>query len=123
MTILHEEPVTIQRRTGAFVDALFVVNSLTTLKLDIGLQPAPGRVIMQLPERARGRETLVGRAEVDQPAMRTVGVLPNLPDRIVRESGSTYEVQSVVDWSVHTDGIPHREYALVRVADDEAPLL
>lgn len=122
MTILHEEDVTVQRRTGAYVDAEFVVQSLTTLPLSIGLQPAPGKMIMQLPERARGRETLVGRAAAEQPAMRTVGESGELPDRIVRESGSVYEVQGETDWTVHADGIPHREYVLVRVAPDEAPL-
>ncbi len=122
MTILGEEPVTVQRRSGAYVDGVLAITGLTTEPLIIGLQPAPGRVILQLPERARGRETLVGRAAAEQPELRTIGAAGELPDRIVRASGSVYEVQGVADWTPHTDGIPHREYTLVRVADDEVSL-
>lgn len=122
MTILGEESVTVQRRTGAYIDGVLAITGLTTEPLIIGLQPAPGRVILQLPERARGRETLVGYAALEQPELRTVGAAGELPDRIVRASGSVYEVQGVADWTPHADGIPHREYTLVRVADDEVSL-
>jgi hypothetical protein len=122
MTILAEEPVTIQRRTGAYVDGELTVTGLTTEPLIIGIQPAPGRVMLQLPERARGRETLVGRAAAEQPELRTIGAAGLLADRIVRATGSIYEVQGVADWTQHTDGIPHREYTLVRVGEDEVAL-
>jgi hypothetical protein len=122
MTILAEEPVTIQRRTAVYLDGVLAVTGLTTEPMIIGLQPAPGKIIMQLPERARGRETLVGFAAIEQPELRTIGASGTLPDRIIRASGSVYEVQGVADWTPHTDGIPHREYTLVRVAEDEVSL-
>ena len=119
MTILATELVTVQRRNGAYVDAEFVASAPSVFNAILGIQPAPGRVLMQLPERARGREAMIAFASAEQPALRTGGVSGELPDRVVRASGDTYEVHAVADWTPHTAGIPHRQYTLVRVADDE----
>ena len=119
MTILATEVVTVQRRSGSYVDGQFQVSTTDTFSAEIGLQPAPGRVLQQLPWRARKREVLIGYADERQPALRTNAVPGIAPDRIVRADGSEYEVQGVSDWTPHTAGVPHRTYTLVRVADDE----
>lgn len=119
MTILHVEPVTVERRTGAYVNSVFQTTATSEFVVDMGLQPAPGRVIQQLPWRARSRGVLVGYADEQQTRLRTAGLPGQAPDRIRRADGDRYEVHGVADWTPHAAGIPHRAYTLVRVSEDE----
>lgn len=119
MTILHTEEVTVERRKGAFVDSIFQTTSTDTFKVEMGIQPAPGRVIQQLPWRARMRGVLVGRADKMQKRLRSAGLPGQVPDRILRGDGDRFEVHADADYTTHMGGIPHREYTLVRVSEDE----
>ncbi|MEE9481216.1 MAG: hypothetical protein V3V34_11835 [Kiloniellales bacterium] len=119
-TLLGKESVTVERRTGDYVDGLFVVDSTTTFPAIIAVQPAPGRVLERLPEGARSSTTLRAWAEPEEPALRTADTPGGiLPDVVIRANGLRYHVHETVDWTVHDTGLPHRSYILVREESDE----
>lgn len=118
-TLLGKEPVTIQRRSGSYVDADFVVSSDTTFAAELALQPAGGRAIERLPEGARFGEIWMSWAEPEQAELRTTETPTQLPDVVIRADGRRYEVHAYGDWTPHVTGLPHRTYLLVRIAPDE----
>lgn len=118
-TLLGKEPVTVERRSGGYVDAVFIIDDFDSFPAELALQPAKGRAIERLPEGARFGEIWMSWAEPDEPELRTTKTPTELPDVVVREDGRRYEVHAYEDWTPHQDGLPHRSYLLVREAPDE----
>lgn len=119
-TLLGKEPVTVERKSGTYVDGAFVVDASTTFPAIIAVQPAPGSVLKLLAEGARASTTLRAWAEEEEPALRTADTDGGiLPDVVIRANGERYHVHEAVDWTVHETGLPHRAYLLVREESDE----
>lgn len=91
----------------------------TTFSITASVQPVTPWLAEMLPEGARASARFSMYAEIDQPALITVDQAgQRRPDRVELD-GRHYWTQSIGDWTSDDDGIPHYEYVMLSVGEDE----
>ena len=91
----------------------------TTFDIWASIQPSGPKQVEHLPEAARINAKYVVIAQDDQPELLTTTLdQPRKGDRLVY-AGQAFAVLASSDWTAHTDGLPHRQYLLYQVGDDE----
>ena len=95
------------------------------LTVTASVQPITPELIEDLPEGSRTSARFVMYAPAGQLQLITADIgEKRRPDRLAYTSprdGTTrnYTLQSIGDWSAHTSGLPHQEYVMLQVGDDE----
>ena len=122
MSQLGEVTMTVTRKLpGSYVapDDAWVDGGETTFDLVASVQPVTPQLAEMLPEGSRESARFSMYAEVDQPVLYTVDIDEGRrPDR-VEYNGRSYWTQSIGDWTTDSDGIPHYEYVMLSVGDEE----
>jgi hypothetical protein len=121
MSVLGEVTMPITRLDpGAWVDGEWVNGaSAGALSITASVQPVTPELIDMLPEGARTSARFVMYAEAGQTQMITADIGESRrPDRVTFQSRD-YMVQSIGNWSAHVTGLPHQEYVMLQVGDDE----
>ncbi len=116
MTVTRQAPGDYNAITGKWEDG---GGGPSTFEIVASVQPVTPQLAEMLPEAARESARFSMYAEVDQPQLITVDIgSRRRPDR-VEYAGRNYWCQSIGDWSTDTDGIPHYEYVMLSVGEDE----
>jgi len=91
----------------------------TGLTITASVQPITPELMEDLPGGNRTSARFVMYAPAGQMQLITVDISSKLrPDRVLFQ-GRSYNVQSIGNWSAHTTGLPHQEYVMIQVGDDE----
>jgi hypothetical protein len=89
------------------------------LTITASVQPITPELMEDLPAGNRTSARFVMYAAAGQLQLITVDIgEQRRPDRILYR-GRSYNLQSIGDWSAHTAGLPHQEYVMIQVGDDE----
>lgn len=122
MSQLGEKTVTVTRKLpGAYVpptDA-WVDGGTTTFPFTASIQPVTPKLVEMLPEGSRDSARWSAYAEIDQPELISTDITTQRRGDRVAYKGRNYWVQSTGDWTSDEDGIPHYEYVLLSVGEDE----
>lgn len=119
MSLLGAETITVTPQTQTLVDGRYQLVPGTPYTVRGTVLPVPGQVLAKLPEGARTTARYVLYVEGDPGIVTTDTASPEKPaDRITRK-GQTYTVASNLDLSIHTSGLPHRQYLLHQRGGDE----
>jgi hypothetical protein len=122
MSQLGEVTMTVTRKLpGAYVPPgdVWVDGADSTFAFTASVQPITPWLAEMLPEGSRASARYSMYAEIDQPVLYTVDIDEGRrPDR-VEYKGRSFWVQSIGDWTSDDDGIPHYEYVLLSVGEDE----
>lgn len=99
LAIFCTDQVQRSRRSGDFVDGIYVPGDAVVSTLMVSVQPASGRDMLRLPEGQRGSEIIKIFAQAaDELRVSAPGVMADL----IVWRGATYEVQQLIpsagDW-------------------------
>jgi hypothetical protein len=114
MTVTRHAAGAYNATTGAWEEG-----APSTFSFTASVQPVTPQLADMLPEGARESARFSMYAEIDEPPLITVDLAgQRRPDR-VEYNGRNYWTQSIGDWSSDVDGIPHYEYVMLSVGEDE----
>lgn len=120
MSILGEQPLMVTRDSGgSYVDGKYQANPAPPFRMLASVQPLDPEMIQRLPEGARTSAKFALFADDMQPVLRTAQLNPLTESDIVEYLGRAYRLESLGDWTAHSDGLPHFAYAMIKIGDDE----
>jgi len=119
LTILALQTLAASRRGGNYVDGQYALSTVATFPLRASVQPIERETAQQLPEGARKRAKFVLYADDRESALRVVSQGNLGPSDLIEFRGESYELMAIGDWTTHAAGIPHREYIMLSVGEDE----
>jgi hypothetical protein len=106
--------------TGDWVGGAWVPDgAASTLSITASVQPVTPELIDMLPEGARTSARFVMYAEAGQVQLITADIGEKRPADRITFQGRDYMLQSIGNWSAHVSGLPHQEYVMIQVGDDE----
>ena len=116
MTVTRPLPGAYNATTGKWEDG---AGPPQQFLITASVQPITPFLAEMLPEGSRASARYSMYAEIDQPPLFTVGVAEGRrPDRVAYQ-GRDWWTQSIGDWTSDEDGIPHYEYVMLSVGEDE----
>lgn len=122
MSQLGEKTLTVTRKlAGSYVPPAdqWVDGGETTFPITASVQPVTPKLVDMLPEGSRDSARYSMYAEIDEPELVSTDITTQVRGDRVAYKGRNYWVQSTGDWSSDEDGIPHYEYVMLSVGEDE----
>ena len=114
MTVTRKLPGSYVAPTDAWADG-----GTTTFSITASVQPVTPLLIDMLPEGSRDSARFAMYAEIDETELISTDITTQRRgDRLVYR-GRSYWVQSTGDWTSDDSGIPHYEYVMLAVGEDE----
>jgi hypothetical protein len=121
MAILGPQTITVERNAaGTYVDGVYVPGAADAPFTVVGaIDVAPPRIVDMLPEAARVRARWTLYCDSLQTALKVTDLaVPRSGDKLTVR-GFSYRVTEVGDWTHHSMGVPHRQYIMLEIGDDE----
>ncbi len=118
LTVTRQAPGSYNATTDVWEDG---PGGPTTLTVVGSVQPVTPMLAEMLPEGSRESARFSVYCEIDQPELFTIQIATGnkvRPDRL-EYNGRHYWLQSIGDWGADESGIPHREYVMLSVGEDE----
>jgi hypothetical protein len=116
LTVTRQQPGAYNPVTGVWEDGAGPPDVFTIIA---SVQPVTPWLVEMLPEGARDAARFSLYAEADQPELYDIDISDGRrPDRI-EYRGRNFWLQSTGDWTADDSGIPHYEYVMLSVGEDE----
>ncbi len=121
MAILGPQIIVVERNAaGSYVDGVYVPGVADPPFQVVGsVDVMNNRIVDMLPEGARTRARFILYCDSQQPKLKVTDLSdPRNGDKLTVQ-GKSYRVTEIGDWTHHVIGVPHVQYVMLEIGDDE----